>query len=303
MILQDIVISPDIVEEIKNHFDIPGYYLDIKSYNNNLQLKEIVFDDIDGNGKSMIIENYYKIAKSSNDFVKKFVNEFIDKLRYQNESKTIFLPEDKLELLYREDDFINRLLNLTKKTDSKILNSEKVLKAKILFGEFKDKLENVEVINYEEFISPPAKSSLFVLNRTIDLEYKEKFEINKILKHYLINTENIKINDKYLRNPKGGFKVLLNLLKECINIKNVKIYSDFTLKDPKKRPLLTKEEMRTKLCESFKCNFEINQIEINEHDRHIYTDNFDIFMSKGLDTIDNNKCINIKKAKITIDKI
>jgi len=61
--------------------------------------------------------------------------------------------------------------------------------------------------------------------------------------------------------------------------------------------------MKSKLHELFGFPINIKQIEGNEHDRHIYTDHFDIFISKGLETFDQNNRVNIKEAKITIDRI
>jgi len=233
MILQDIVISPDILDEIKHHYEDPEHDLDTKSFNNNIKLKKIIFDDKDGNKNSSILEEYYRVVRSCNYFVQSHLKYFIDAIRIEGKSEFISLKENEIALLYNNDNIKNVLLNLALRTESKIVNSQSIDKAVIRFGDHKDKLKDVEIINYEEHVSPPSQSSLFVNNRTINLEYKDTFEIGKVLRHYLINTEKIDINDKFLRNPKGGFRVLSDLLKVCLNVKAVTIFTDLKYEDKK----------------------------------------------------------------------
>ncbi len=76
-----------------------------------------------------------------------------------------------------------------------------------------EELRDIEVLNFEEFISPPNDSKLYSKKRRIRLEQNQEFKFEDKLRSYLIDAENIIVNDRYLRNKSRGFMVLKKLLK------------------------------------------------------------------------------------------
>jgi len=221
-----------------------------------------------------------------------------------------FLKSDKIRYLsifkskkYCRDNLLNQILNLSLSSKSRIINSEdkSALKIKDQFKELND----IEMLNFEEFIEPPSESRLYSRKRKIRIEQGKEFKFLDILKCYLADTENIIVNDRYLRNKYRGFMVLKKLLKLCGNLKSVTIHTILRNNNTKDNFDMTIEEFST----SLKKNFPNVKIEIKNanniigKDRFIQNESYRIEFSPGIDFVNEKNIADKNPVRIDIECI
>lgn len=280
MIPQDIVISPDVIEKIKNDF----MDLDLKSYWRNLRYKRLVFDK----GKEGIVfEEIRKLLVGAHKLiVEKVHKEILDSVRFANRVKFIEIKDTKD---YSKNKINNILLNLTLLTESKILNIEDIAVKELIIPKF-DELKELELLSIQESIEPPVESKIFNADRSIYLYFGDEYKIHFSLEHYFTSTETLIICDKYVIDKNSGYKFLFYILNICNNLKKLEIWTKF---DDNMKNFATKEELINDLDEhinknDLKLKYVICNTLRNQHRRHMYTDCFDIKSDVGLNFIDLN---------------
>lgn len=299
MYLQDIVISPDIFEKINKAHDIDSDIdIDFRSYKENLNLKKLVLDSNSGNGDSKLWNQINHILQTANDFGRKKIDSIL-KTFLESSSKIQFVHIDEIKKYSRKDDLLNLLLNLTNKTESKIINSEDD-RLKLVVDQEKD-LEQIEILNFEESIKPKSllKSRIFIYEKKIEIKKNDKFEFEKYFLPYLSNTNLIIINDRYLRIMQRAFKNLCKIISIC-DAKHVKIYTIIrnSEKDKFDMPF---DNFKSELEKNFP-NKEIEILDKPEHRRWIKTDKFIIRIDPGLDFVNNNYIADMNKVEIEFSK-
>lgn len=300
MYLQEIVINPDIFEKISRAFS-PGSDedIDLKSYKENLKSKSILFDKIDDDSSLIydkIIEILSKSSDSGKDRIDLILKSFLksDKIRYLSVSKS---------KKYCRDNLLNQILNLSLSSESRIINSED--KSALLFKFQHEELNDLEMLTFEEFIEPPSESRLYSRKRKIRVAQGKEFIFEDILKCYLVDSENIFINDRYLRNRSRGFMVLKKLLKLCSNLKAVTIHTILINNNIKDNFDMTIEEFSTSLEKDFP-NVKIEIKETNKKigkDRFIHNELFRIEFSPGIDFVNEKNIADKNPVRIDIECI
>jgi hypothetical protein len=299
MIYQDIVMSPEIFSRISKAFSPEtDEDLDFKSYKKELELKKIVLDKKSKTGKSEIYDEICRIINTSSDFSKQKLDSILKQFLVsgRNEYKEIDSGTK-----YTADKKYNTIINLSLKTESKLVNCDNNC-IKLLQNKFEE-LKDIDVLSLEEMTNPPSKSSIFNYHRTINLKKDDHINLVKLLRFYLLNSVSFEIHDKYLRKRDSGLKKLKEILVEFPNLKTIKIFTNFYDENQLGENYVTKEEMTKELSAIVNQKIEIHQISRDEHDRHIYTDKWDIFFSAGLDFLNNYNCVYRKEVKITIEPL
>ncbi|MFZ4589363.1 MAG: hypothetical protein ACOYN6_00065 [Ignavibacteria bacterium] len=300
MIPQDIVISPDVIEKIKNEF----IDLNLRSYWSNMKYKRLVFDSKEG----IIIEEIKKLLVGAHKLiVEKVHKEILNSARFSSSGKFIEIKDAKK---YSHNKINNLLLNLTMLTGSKILNIEDVTVKNLIIPKFDD-LKEIELLNIKESIKPPSNSKIFNAERTIDLFLNDDFKIHEILLHYFINTKSLIICDKYVlhknrdNNNKCGYDLFFEILRKCENLKELEIWTKFDHKNVE--DFATKNELISDLNKYTKENkpdlkFTICVALGSQHKRHIYTDYFDIKSDVGLNFLNMQYKVNKSVTDIVIEE-
>lgn len=217
MYLQEIVVSPDIFAKIVRAFS-PEHEedVDMESYKKNLDLKKIIFDN-DQNNDSYIFNELKKAIDGGSDLAKHKIDSILKKftlvkgnLEFRNVPVNKTFPTTELN---------NRILNLSLLTDSKIINSED--KNISLLRLKNDKLAEIEVLNFSEFIDPPYVSKIYSSRKTIRINRRETFRFEEYFRPYLIDTTFLSITDRYIRDS-IALANLIKLMRLCKNLKGLK---------------------------------------------------------------------------------
>jgi len=293
MYLQDIVISPDIFEKISRAFSLDSdEYLDLKSYNENLNLKKILFDKNESE-ESKINNKIQEIINSSSDFGKKIIESI---LRNFEKSEKIEFKEIKNCKKYAKDILTNQVLNLSALSESKIVNSED--KSFLLLKLNNSELSELEILNFEEFIKPKSNSKIFSLEKEINIKRGEKFNYEDYFKPYLCETKSIKIVDKYLRKREGGFLNLMKLLKNCKKLEKIEIHTIKKDNLEKYKTDITVDEVENEIKKLFP-TLRINTYSTGDHIRFLETEDFKIVLDPGFDFV--NKDYKAEKHDVIIN--
>lgn len=290
MYLQEIVISPDIFEKLST--DIK---LDHASYIKNLKLKKILWDK-DEYGDSKLEIKLNEILKQCSFPFDGLIKDILDIFKKdKSEYKTINEPVN-----YSKNEIINILLNLSLKSDSKIINSEDKSPMNLITD--KPELSQIEVLNFEEFIDPPSTSKIYSFKRTIKIPQGEEFPFENILRSYLINSEKMIVNDRYLRNRRRGFMVLVKLLKLSSKLSSVIIHTIDRDDNKNDNFDMTTNEFITDLEGIFPdINFEIKKTDNKlGKNRFIKTEYFELEFSPGLDFVNEYNFADKNPVKIDI---
>lgn len=263
---QDIVINSDVFERINSSL------LDInfKSYKENLKLKRLVTSED-------LLDVIKQIFNASTGLQKKAIEEILRV--FEDESKFVHLKNGDHKNYYSKNQKINTLINLGLFSNSQLINSEDKSLSLVL-PNLKNNI-NLELLSIEEMINPPSFSKLFTLERDIDLKKNDKFNIYETLEFYWLNTQNLCIEDDYLRHKKRQFPLLIKLLKTCANLKNVKIFTPFLDKQQDNDEYYNQNEFVEEIIKSTNITPIIVSKKVGE--RHYITDLFDIHLGKGLD--------------------
>lgn len=273
MILQDIVISPDVIDKFKKE----SQSIDSKSYWENIDYKRILFDK-----KDFIFSEIKKGVQDSDKSLYEIVHKkILDSIRFENKSKLIDIKSPKK---FSNDELTNVLLNTVLLSDSKILNTENSdLKVHIRLFEG---LKELEILNISEIVEAPPTSRLYNKKRDIFLYKDDFFKIHEVLKHYFFSTKKLIICDKYIIDKRSGYYFLFHILEECKNLEHLEIWTEF---DDKKNYFASLSEVIDDLKKQFKERIKNNKFHFkileslqDQHKRHIYTDDFDIMFDKGL---------------------
>ncbi|MBK7380320.1 MAG: hypothetical protein IPJ03_15255 [Ignavibacteriales bacterium] len=286
---QEIVICPDVFKKIREFYIEQNDSIDIKTYKENLKLKKIVLDS----GKTSYLFDAIKCEIEKADYQGKNSCKLI--LEEFTKSNRIKFDEIKNEGKITTDKVVNRAINLSLRTESKILHSENnQLKC------YQYNYSGFEVINTNEMVKPPVESCLLNFSRDLELKDGQVIDIFHLLRYYFKDTIKLVIEDKYLRGRKNQFNNLKKLLSECNNLKILEIYSNLEDRnEANEKNNYTEQEFLSQLNKMTKAEINLQQANRKMHDR-IYTgDRFKIKFSSGLDFIDHRNVV--YKDEVTIN--
>ena len=298
MYFQDIIISPDIIECIKNFFLGNGELINFKDYIDNLKNKKLILDKNKDN-ESIIEQSYFNLKESSIKVVKDMIDLILKPLLLSGRIDYKILENAKV---YQQDSIQNVLLNLAINTESKIINTEsKTLK---LITNNNKELTDIEILDIDNFINPTTHSIVFANNKVIRIERGAKFLFEKYFIPYLCDAENININDRYLRKRNGGFLNLLKILKLCKSSTNIEIYTILRDGNPKDGFDMTKNQFENEINKISNCKISLKPTNSDVGKmRYIKTENYNIDIEPGFDFVDSDYVALNNPVVINISKI
>lgn|GEM_PF-4719594 len=292
---QKVIITPDVFSFIRDSYTFPDAEdIDFKSYKQNLKLKQLVLDKrMDGQD---ILSQTKCIVQNSNDLSKNKIEMILEEFVMSGRI-TFRNVETIMEIVDNPDN--NYILNLARVAKTKVINSQK---KSLLFSK---SLKEFEIADIQSFIKPPSLSSIFSLERDIELLKGTKFNIYKSLEFYWLNTKSLIVEDDYLRKKddaikkrEGQFIKLLYLIKACRNLEKLIIRTTFSDTNQKSEQYLSKSDFQREIKNQTGLDAKIEEIKVGE--RHYYTDYFKIDLGKGLDFFNIKKDYEVWRPKHTI---
>lgn len=293
---QNILIAPDVFDYITKFYsgDPNIEDIDLKSYKENLRLKCLILDKRDDD--EGIYSKVKKIINDSSDLAKNKLEIILDEFIQSNRIK--FGTSTSNENFVKSEEH-NYLFNLALYSNTKIINSQ----LDILL--YKNRIDKFEIMNIEEFINPPAKSSIFSLSRDILLNRNDKYNIFEELKYYWLNTKSLIVEDDYLRKlddlenkKEGQFPKLISLIKTCKNIESLIIRTPFSDKNQNSQLYLNQANFEREIKEQTSIQPVVKDLKVGE--RHYYTDYFKIDLGKGLDFFNISEGYRVWRPIVTI---
>ncbi len=294
MYLQEIIISPDIFEKLSKEIK-----LDQASYLKNLDLKKIVWDK-NNDGISILKDTIENIFLSCSFPFDKIIYEILDSFgnKGKHEFKTLKTTYD-----YCEDEIKNTLLNLSMLSESKIINSED--KSSLSLKDKHKELEELEILDLNDFNDPPSRSKQFCNNRKILIPAGQVFKFQNVLTSYFIDTKKIIVSDKYLRR-KESFDNLVKMLRLCTELEELTIFTISRDNSSNDSFDLKFQIFKDRLMSEF--NFLGDNLKVPPnykviHERILITDRFILEFGPGFNFVDDKFKARKDNIIIRIDKI
>ncbi len=300
MYLQDIVISPDVFEELKKA--LKNFDFDMRSYLANLKFQKRLVVDSSGLLLSEIIE----IIESADDSSKRGLTMILDAFR--NSGRIHKADVSKINE-FNNSLRANQLLALGSLSNSKIINSD----SKKIFSEIKklksssqNKLEfsEIEVLNSNDFSDPPETSKLLANKKHIRFKEDDTFNFEQYFLPYLIDAKKITFTDNYIRYSQSAIKNLERIIKICKNLQVLEINTSLW---PKKKPEdfeMSKYEIELRLKSINKSlQVLIKQNKKGKHHRTLLTDKHEFRIDPGFDFVDENYKVTREICTIDISPI
>jgi hypothetical protein len=298
MKLQEIILSPDVLQRVKTSLSHdPTKMPDLKSYSENLIDKSFLFDS-DEDGESQIENEIRKLIAGSYDFSK--IVEWLFKPVWSNNRKVQF--KTFVMKKYVADSVRNMIINLAVNSDTKIVNCED--KSPALLCVKHPEISNVEFLNMEEIVDPPARSKLRSMKRAIEIPQGERFEFEDCFKTFLEDSNNILINDRYIRTH-IGLTNTVKILRLCPELRNVIIHTILRDGNPKDNFDYTVKQFEDELQKVFSgVSFKLKPI-LREFGklRVLINEEYKFSLLPGIDFVNRDFVADKNPINIRIEKI
>lgn len=293
MYRQDIIISPDIFEIISRAFSYDyDVDIDLKSYIENLKLKNLMLDLAGEDNESVILKEIVKIAECSSDIGKKKIKIILD----------LFLKSERIKYVkpetaryYHRNETMNAVLNISQLSNSKIINTETPQYRNII--QLNDELKDIELLDFVECITPPNSSRLYCLQKKLRFNRGEQIPYKEYFLPYLYDSKNIKVYDRYIRRD-TSLENLIQVLKLSKNIVALSINTIVRENNSKDNFDLSVSEMKERLLSVFP-EVQITVQKTDAHERRLITDEYDITIDPGFNFV--NKHSIAEYSSVTID--
>lgn len=273
MLKQDIIISPDIFEEIDTSFRESEKDIDLKSYKANILLKKIILDK---NGN--IDKKYKEIINKATDIGKLKINSILKGFLDNNQIEF----KESSNTTHTTNSINNIIFDLALLSNYKLINSNNAYLT--LDRNRINNLNGIEILNIDEIIHPPSESKCMSLERTINIKRGHIFEFERIIGNYLADTKKIIFSDKFIRKRPESQQNIIKLLLCCKQLNEITIYTNTR----KENDFIRVEELKNIIHKAIK--IEPNIKPTGKHRRTIETDSFRIAIDPGLDFV-NDKYI------------
>lgn len=286
MTKQEVVFCRSVFEKVKYNFEEQEIWSP-ENYYKNLSCVKIKTHQ---NNKKTL----ERCIKESRGFFKIFKQHlFSDNLVFiDSSSKTSFVKNVEL----------NNLCNFAEDTLDKLIHSNN----KGFWKELQksNSRNNFEILGIDRFIKPRRESRLMASERKLDFKMGERFNFIPVFRIYLRNTRKIRIYDRYLRKRNAGFLNLNRILELCKKLVRCEIYT-FNFPNGEKNNFdIGFDEFKRELQNKYgKDKIKVYSSPLGKHRRRIITDDFEIKIDPGIDSVNKKFICEKNDVEVEIKKL